>query len=57
MTYFFLLPLPVLSLVVVFGCRFTVDCFTNRPVTALRPRLPAMPLTPDRSTLDVMFQF
>ena len=35
--YFFL---PVLSLTVVLGCRCTVDCLTNLPVEALRPRLP-----------------
>lgn len=28
------------SLTVVDGLRRTVDCFTNRPVIALRPRLP-----------------
>lgn len=28
----------VLSLTVVFGLRLTVDCFTKRPLTALRPR-------------------
>jgi hypothetical protein len=31
---------PVLSLTVEPGCRLTVDCRTNRPVIALRPRLP-----------------
>lgn len=30
------------SLTVVFGLRVTVDCFTKRPVIALRPRFPAI---------------
>jgi hypothetical protein len=32
----------VLSFTVVFGFFFTVDCFTKRPVIALRPRLPPL---------------
>ena len=38
-------PLPfLLSLIVVFGLFLTVDCLTNRPVIALRPRLPPLDL-------------
>jgi hypothetical protein len=37
----FLLGL-LLSFTVVFGFFFTVDCFTKRPVMALRPRLPPL---------------
>jgi len=40
-----LLPPPdffVDSFTVVFGLRLTVDCFTNRPVIADRPRFPAI---------------
>lgn len=36
------LLLLVLSFVVVLGLLLTVDCFTNRPVIALRPRLPPL---------------
>lgn len=34
--------LLVLSLIVVFGLFFTVDCLTKRPVIALRPRCPPL---------------
>lgn len=37
-----LLPPFELSFTVVFGFFLTVDCFTNRPVMALRPRLPPL---------------
>ena len=40
--FLLLLVLLVLSFVVVLGLRLTVDCFTNRPVIALRPRLPPL---------------
>ena len=40
---YFFLPL-VDSFTVVFGLLLTVDCLTNRPLTALRPRLPLPPL-------------
>lgn len=33
---------PACSFTVVSGFRRTVDCFTNRPVIALRPRLPPL---------------
>lgn len=37
-------PRDARSFTVVDGCLRTVDCFTNRPVTALRPRFPPDPL-------------
>ena len=40
--YLRFLGLLTLSLTVVRGCRFVVDCLTNRPVTAERPRLPLL---------------
>jgi len=39
-TYLRPFPFFVLSFTVVFGCRLTVDCLTNLPVVALRPRFP-----------------
>jgi hypothetical protein len=40
--YLRFLGLFTLSLTVVRGWRFVVDCLTNRPVTAERPRLPLL---------------
>ena len=40
--YLRFLGLFTLSLTVVRGWRFAVDCLTNRPVTAERPRLPLL---------------
>jgi hypothetical protein len=37
-------PRDARSFTVVDECLRTVDCFTNRPVTALRPRFPPDPL-------------
>lgn len=50
--FFLPLLLPVLSFTVVFGLRLTVDCLTNLPVEALRPRFPAdeEPLRPGMPT-------
>ena len=46
---YFFLPL-VDSLTVVLGFFLTVDCFTNRPLTALRPRFPPLLLLPATGT-------
>lgn len=42
--YFDFLDFLVDSLTVALGLRFTVVCLTNRPVIALRPRLPPLDL-------------
>lgn len=41
------------SLTVVRGLRFTVDCFTYRPVIALRPCLAMSPLLPQVDERDL----
>ena len=45
--YLLFLELLLLSLTVVFGLFLTVDCFTNRPLMALRPRLPPLDFVVD----------
>lgn len=53
-----LLLFLALSLTVVFGFFLTVDCFTNRPLMALRPRLPPLDfegtLAPFRLFISIM---